>query len=554
MSIALGFDRPCYGYSGDVTVAQLVQAVNNALDGCPGVLGVFDQSDRTACSCRPGRWRRGSTCRPAPIPTRSWSTSTAWMSPTSAVHDGPVDGDLIVAPGSHQLIAFATVDGTKRTARSQFEAVALTNPDECEVLNNAECLLPYPSSRFLVDGPEHGDRLPPATFPPAACRSATGPPLSPPTRSTSSTASARWCRSSCTSRRASTSSASDASRLLPPGCCGQPAGPPWIDTRTSTDARSTPTARRCCIDADTGERVLHWLELDAHADGNPARQALIMRPGISLIPGHRYIVAMRNLKTGGRRATSSPSRPSRRCATIGRRTIDAIESRRATDGRRCSPSCRRTASPATISCSPSTSSCRASSSSPARCCRCAIRRSRGSTSVEADAGREDVHRHQGHDHDCTAPGRGRVARRRAARSRARSSSPAIRTSRGVGVLESGRRRRAAAERLHRCAASPSRSRAACSPRTRPSAHPIVLGHGLFGAGRDMTSFVPGLAGAVEPWTYVAGATDWRGLVRPRPRLGRQRHRRRRHEPAEQLRRAARPPAPGHAQHAGARRA
>ena len=39
---------------------------------------------------------------------------------------------------------------------------------------------------------------------------------------------------SCTSRRASTSRLSDAARLLAPACCGQPAGPPWIDTRTYT--------------------------------------------------------------------------------------------------------------------------------------------------------------------------------------------------------------------------------------------------------------------------------------------------------------------------------
>jgi pimeloyl-ACP methyl ester carboxylesterase len=45
----------------------------------------------------------------------------------------------------------------------------------------------------------------------------------------------------------------------------------------------------------------------------------------------------------------------------------------------------------------------------------------------------------------------------------------------------------------------------------PIAHPIVLGHGLFGSGRGMTDLVPTLASSVGPWTYVAGATDWRGL-------------------------------------------
>ena len=70
VSIALGFDRPCCsGYSGDVTVALLVQAVNNALTAVREC-SVCSTIHRTAISCRPGRWRRGSTCRPAPIPTR----------------------------------------------------------------------------------------------------------------------------------------------------------------------------------------------------------------------------------------------------------------------------------------------------------------------------------------------------------------------------------------------------------------------------------------------------------------------------------------------------
>src|SRR5262249_60426312 len=48
----------------------------------------------------------------------------------------------------------------------------------------------------------------------------------------------------------------------------------------------------------------------------------------------------------------------------------------------------------------------------------------------------------------------------------------------------------------------------------PAPPPFVLGHGLFGVGSDMTFFVPTLANTAAPWTYVAGATDWRGLARP----------------------------------------
>ena len=61
---------------------------------------------------------------------------------------------------------------------------------------------------------------------------------------------------------------SDASRLLAPGCCGQPAGPPWVDTRTYDGRSLDADSPSVLIDADTGERVLHWLELDGHAADN----------------------------------------------------------------------------------------------------------------------------------------------------------------------------------------------------------------------------------------------------------------------------------------------
>ena len=50
------------------------------------------------------------------------------------------------------------------------------------------------------------------------------------------------------------------------------------------------------LKASTGERILHFIEPDDRAAGNPQRQVLFMRPGVALEPGTRYIVAMRNLK------------------------------------------------------------------------------------------------------------------------------------------------------------------------------------------------------------------------------------------------------------------
>lgn len=49
------------------------------------------------------------------------------------------------------------------------------------------------------------------------------------------------------------------------------------------------------IDAQSGERQLIWSELDANAS-DPKRQALIIRPAKNLLEGHRYIVALRDLR------------------------------------------------------------------------------------------------------------------------------------------------------------------------------------------------------------------------------------------------------------------
>jgi len=50
------------------------------------------------------------------------------------------------------------------------------------------------------------------------------------------------------------------------------------------------------IDADTGERWPIWAEIDSNA-GSPAKTALLINPATNFASGHRYIVALRNLKT-----------------------------------------------------------------------------------------------------------------------------------------------------------------------------------------------------------------------------------------------------------------
>jgi hypothetical protein len=81
------------------------------------------------------------------------------------------------------------------------------------------------------------------------------------------------------------------------------------------------------IDASTGQRQLIWSELDSTASGSSSTD-LIIRPGRNLIEGHRYIVAMRNLKDAS--GNTIPAPPGFALYREGVKTdVPAIESRRA---------------------------------------------------------------------------------------------------------------------------------------------------------------------------------------------------------------------------------
>ena len=81
------------------------------------------------------------------------------------------------------------------------------------------------------------------------------------------------------------------------------------------------------IDAATGERQLIWAELDAQATKDENRN-LIVRPGKNLENGHRYIVAIRDMKDAEGRTLAAP--PGFRLYRDTDRTGNqAVESRRA---------------------------------------------------------------------------------------------------------------------------------------------------------------------------------------------------------------------------------
>jgi hypothetical protein len=96
---------------------------------------------------------------------------------------------------------------------------------------------------------------------------------------------------------------------------------------TDMDQAFAPNQPIVLIDASTGQRQLIWSELDSTAS-SPDSTDLIIRPGRNLIEGHRYIVAMRNLKDASGNVIRAP--PGFALYRDGLTTdVPAIESRRA---------------------------------------------------------------------------------------------------------------------------------------------------------------------------------------------------------------------------------
>jgi len=214
----------------------------------------------------------------------------------SAFSRGPtsLQGTLpALGTGWHDLSATATlrilVFHFPVQAATRFELVDLDRPDLCEILNNAECMLPYPSSRFLEPAPTPtGWRL---AFPDGGMpkQNVNGVPtsLSPePYRKLDGFSPTVQILMHFPGGVDPV--LSGASHLIP----GKPGEP---NARSYGTRSLDPDSPTVLIDADTGEHILHFVETDARAVGDPARQVLFLRPARSLQPGHRYIVAVREL-------------------------------------------------------------------------------------------------------------------------------------------------------------------------------------------------------------------------------------------------------------------
>jgi len=195
--------------------------------------------------------------------------------------------------GRHRLEIEAVGKHGGDSLDSWFELVELENPDQCEVLNNASCLLPFPSSRFLERGPGgrrvvYGpEALPkfnrlevPLSIPPKVLETKHADP----TPFLQNDGFSPTVQVLMNFPQGVDPVASGASRLDP-------------TTRTYGTRGLDADSPTLLIDFGRGTRVNHWIENDSRVPRvqDPERTVTFLRPGEALLPGHRYVVAIRRL-------------------------------------------------------------------------------------------------------------------------------------------------------------------------------------------------------------------------------------------------------------------
>jgi hypothetical protein len=214
------------------------------------------------------------TAPPTPTTTTAQTlTATATVAPTATA----------TAVASPTASATASQTPTITAASCADPAVHASEPlcalDDatvtCEFLIAAKCLLPYPSSVFL-----HSDPTTPTGFRLAYERDAMpmnnhGVHVDP----------SEW------NTLDGFSPGPLIEAYFPSGVDLTASGTPPITDLARSLAADSPTV---LLDADTGERIVHFVELDAQASA-PADQMFLLRPAVRLRDGHHYIVAVRNL-------------------------------------------------------------------------------------------------------------------------------------------------------------------------------------------------------------------------------------------------------------------
>jgi hypothetical protein len=175
-------------------------------------------------------------------------------------------------------------------AAGQSVTDALTNPQGCDPIDPAQCMLPYPNDWFTKSDPASatGRRLNLNAL--AMPRGVTGLPILP----------AEWNKSD------GFSAGSELLTVVP----GMTRNADLAKSRLPTDVdlavNDKPNLGVVLFDATTGRKWPVWAEIDHYTTEagllpagttSPVQQDLMIHPAMNLLDGHRYIVGLRHLVT-----------------------------------------------------------------------------------------------------------------------------------------------------------------------------------------------------------------------------------------------------------------
>ncbi len=183
----------------------------------------------------------------------------------------------------------------------QTGASALTNPQGCDPIDPAQCMLPYPNDWFTSADPSSatGRRL--DLNPLAMPRNISGAPIDP----------TAWNASD------GFSAGSEMLTVVPGMTHNADLAKSRLPTDINLAVNDAPNLGVVLIDATTGKQWPVWVEIDQYtqeAGVMPAgtttqvQQDLMIHPAMNLLDGHRYVVGLRHLVTNsGSDARQSPA-------------------------------------------------------------------------------------------------------------------------------------------------------------------------------------------------------------------------------------------------------
>ncbi|HVV74466.1 MAG TPA: hypothetical protein VHC43_00400 [Mycobacteriales bacterium] len=193
----------------------------------------------------------------------------------------------VAAPQGHATSGWVNHDNDAWAGSS---SSALSNPQGCDPIDPAQCMLPYPNDWFTSSDPTSatGRRL--DLNPLAMPRNIAGLPIAPSAWNTSDGFSA----------------GSEILTLVPGMTHNADLAASRLPTDVNLAVNDKPNLGVVLFDATTGRKWPVWAEIDHYTTEagvlpagttSPIQQDLMIHPAMNLIDGHRYVVGLRHLVT-----------------------------------------------------------------------------------------------------------------------------------------------------------------------------------------------------------------------------------------------------------------